>query len=271
MLPAAQPGAARECHFSQQARSFPCNLGLSIGERIMPGPDGRIIIGIHGLRPKPPADVEERYWRGAICEGLARNCDTHVAPGALPFALCYWADWRGDPPKDPTTDDEPWEAIQGSGPLPEYHETWRDRIRTELGDETGDVIDWFKAHGAPGLLGAAALERHAQDLHIYYTDDGRRGLLRRHLRDLLIDHAGKRICLIAHSMGSIVAYDVLRLIGDERPDFTIEHLVTIGSPLGLPYVRRKIIQEHRAARTPSVVRRWTNLADRWDRIAPTWC
>jgi hypothetical protein len=43
-------------------------------------------------------------------------------------------------------------------------------------------------------------------------------------------------------MGSIVAYDVLRLIGDERPDFTIEHLVTIGSPLGLPYVRRKIIQ-----------------------------
>ena len=36
---------------------------------------------------------------------------------------------------------------------------------------------------------------------------------------------------------------------------------------GLPYVRRKFIQEHRAARTPSVVRRWSNLADRWDRIA----
>ena len=73
--------------------------------------------------------------------------------------------------------------------------------------------------------------------------------------------------LIAHSMGSIIAYDVLRDLGRELTGMQVDHLVTIGSPLGMPYVLYKIRQENASIRTPSIVRRWTNLADRRDPIA----
>lgn len=33
----------------------------------------RVIIGIHGLANKPPADEKTRWWKAAIAEGLARN------------------------------------------------------------------------------------------------------------------------------------------------------------------------------------------------------
>ena len=73
--------------------------------------------------------------------------------------------------------------------------------------------------------------------------------------------------VIAHSMGSIVAYDVLRRLGRTDRDLRVDHLVTIGSPLGIPHVKLKIWQEIDMVRTPSIVRRWTNLADRRDAVA----
>ena len=81
--------------------------------------------------------------------------------------------------------------------------------------------------------------------------------------------------LIAHSMGTIIAYDVLREIGHAKnstydPDFELAHFMTIGSPLGLPHVKAKILKERGYApvRTPSVVtERWVNYADRKDPVA----
>jgi esterase/lipase superfamily enzyme len=47
--------------------------------------------------------------------------------------------------------------------------------------------------------------------------------------------------LIAHSMGTIISYDVLRDLGQEDPSFKVPHFATIGSPLDLPHVKAKII------------------------------
>ncbi len=86
---------------------------------------------------------------------------------------------------------------------------------------------------------------------------------------------GQEIMLIAHSMGTIIAYDVLRDIGRAKPEFTVAEFVTIGSPLGLPHVKAKIIEERdydgsdaERVRTPSVVaRKWVNYADKRDPVA----
>jgi hypothetical protein len=56
-------------------------------------------------------------------------------------------------------------------------------------------------------------------------------------------------------MGSIIAYDVLRIIRRETPPVPVDHFVTIGSPLGLPHVKTKIYEENDLVRTPSVVGR----------------
>ena len=47
----------------------------------------------------------------------------------------------------------------------------------------------------------------------------------------------------------------------------IDHLVTLGSPLGLPHVKYKVAQESPFVRIPSVVKRWSNFADKRDPVA----
>ena len=79
--------------------------------------------------------------------------------------------------------------------------------------------------------------------------------------------------LISHSMGTIISYDALRDLGQQDPDFAVQHFVTMGSPLGIPHVTANIEGERAydaatPVRTPTVVReRWVNYADRRDPVA----
>jgi hypothetical protein len=57
------------------------------------------------------------------------------------------------------------------------------------------------------------------------------------------------------------------LVVRATPPVSVDHFVTIGSPLGLPHVKTKIYEENDLVRTPSVVGRWTNFADRRDIVA----
>ncbi len=66
--------------------------------------------------------------------------------------------------------------------------------------------------------------------------------------------------IIAHSLGSVVTFETLCAHGD----FGVDTLVTLGSPLALPYIHGRL--EHGAKRPPHV-RRWVNLADVGDLVA----
>ena len=123
-----------------------------------------------------------------------------------------------------------------------------------------------------------------KDLAFYYDEErqirdgnGQMGQARRVLMDglmnTLVPLRGDRLMLIAHSMGSIIAYDVLRDLGRQDRDFPIHRFVTIGSPLGLFEVKNRVYTERIAfsdvpVRTPTVVTDgWVNYADRWDPVA----
>lgn len=73
--------------------------------------------------------------------------------------------------------------------------------------------------------------------------------------------------LVSHSMGTIIAYDVLRNWGDCPP---IDHLITLGSPLGLDEVQDKLKPEG-ASRVdfPAAKIRgeWVNVYDNLDPVA----
>ncbi|MBD3270985.1 MAG: hypothetical protein GF384_00425, partial [Elusimicrobia bacterium] len=81
----------------------------------------------------------------------------------------------------------------------------------------------------------------------------------------------KQIMLIAHSMGSIIAYDALHLVARDVP---IHTFITIGSPLGTPMVRNEILDEQRELNisnphlsTPeNIQHNWFNFADPDDKI-----
>ncbi|MFC1436168.1 serine peptidase [Streptacidiphilus sp. N1-3] len=76
--------------------------------------------------------------------------------------------------------------------------------------------------------------------------------------------------VIAHSLGSIVAYETLH----HHPELTVELLITLGSPLALPHAVFDRLQPrpdgdelHRAGIRPKNVTRWINIADPGDLVA----
>src|SRR5205085_5790698 len=80
-------------------------------------------------------------------------------------------------------------------------------------------------------------------------------------------YRARRVIFTLHSLCSIVSYMMCRFLGRSDPQFRVDHFVTIGSPLGMPHVKYKISQENDLVRTPSIVGRWTNFADRRDVVA----
>jgi pimeloyl-ACP methyl ester carboxylesterase len=157
----------------------------------------------------------------------------------------------------------------GHGAFPAYKDRYWDRLRTDVQDLADSPLDLAKRWLGIDIAGEVALRKRFEDLHRYYEEPAIRAALRQRLHDLLVAdaHRGKRLMVIAHSMGSIVAYDTLRALGRERQDIAVDHFVTIGSPLGLPTVKHRIWQESDLVRTPTIVRRWTNLAERRDPVA----
>lgn len=225
---------------------------------------GKIIIGIHGLSNKPEAKVLSEDWKKALLEGLRKNAK--IEKDSIPFELVYWANVMHKPP---LPNAEYREAKPGS--LKRYEEGWRDYLRERVSTFGGNVLDTLEQiKQMYGIDNAAdeALKLALNDLHQYYHVAEKRNQLRKLLKEALLANQDKRIMLIAHSMGCIIAYDVLHELGQETKSVSIDHWVTLGCPLGLPHVKfQNVEKEYSTNRTPSNVKQWTNLADRRDFVA----
>jgi len=221
-----------------------------------------IIIGIHGLNNKPSKSYLEKGWSDAITEGLLRNHNMSVRP---PFELAYWADIRNLTPIPEEELGEKYEKAQEQGPLERYDPGIVDKARAIGQKWGGKLLDKQKQLFNFGVI-EKLLGVKFDDLKDYYDTEDVRKQMRSRLSALLELHQDKRIMLIAHSMGSIIAYDVLRMY-DGSETFKIEHFITIGSPLGLPVVAEKVREEFRTKGIPAKVHRWTNIADPGDKVA----
>lgn len=232
-----------------------------------------IIIGIHGLANKPPVDILRRYWLESITEGLQRNCNRRAGSEGIAFDIVYWANILHDQPISTEENDEPYLPAPGSGPLETYHDTWLDTHVGECEELADKPFDWALDYFGIDELGQEILQAKLRDLAIYYKDKQKRQQLRSIFSDAVKEHAnqGKRIMVIAHSMGSIIAYDVLRALGRTEPKMVVDHFVTIGSPLGLPHVKYEIYKENDLIRTPTIVKCWSNFADLRDAVALDHC
>jgi len=221
------------------------------------------IIGVHGLANKPPRARHELDWVKAITEGLQRN--SNVSLTTLNFRLVYWADVLYQQPV--VNDEEPYQQAASTGPLTTYKDGWRDEVRATLSSVGGKAFDAAKRWLGIDTVADVVLQAKLEDLAKYYEDATIRNELRKRLREVITAEKDKRLMVIAHSMGSIIGYDVLRELGKENTPIAIDHFITIGSPLGLPHVKLKIFEKNQALRSPSIVRQWTNLADRRDPVA----
>jgi hypothetical protein len=229
----------------------------------------RIIIGIHGLNNKPRPDILRDWWKTAINEGLSRNRGRKKLHAD--FELVYWADLLHSEPLDPNEASEVYVAAAGKGPLPKSGMGVVPMAAALIEEGVGKALATvFRAPVGEDVI-RDALKVKMPDLYVYRHDPEKRNAIHERLVDILRDVQGedRRVMLIAHSMGSLIAYDVLKKADHDLPELWIAHLVTAGSPLGLVDVREIVAGPQRV---PECVERWSNLADprdwvaRWDTL-----
>jgi hypothetical protein len=111
-----------------------------------------------------------------------------------------------------------------------------------------------------------AMKATLQDARRYFRDqDGRATKIRARVAGELrtAREEASRIMLIGHSLGSVIAFDVLwELSRAQDSDVRVDHFVTIGSPLGLNFAQHRMLgaRETGPRRFPDNIRRWTNLS-----------
>ncbi len=241
-----------------------------------------VVIGIHGLGGKPPAHVLRSWWMQSIREGVKRS---QIELNEFEFELVYWADILHSAPLDPEISDlrsplflaEPY--IPSRQATPPSSRGLKRRIVAFLEEKFSRILlneDFTINYQS---VTDSLIRRYFKDLDSYYSTEpitdgvteADRDKIRRRLTSVLEKHQGDRILLIAHSMGSIVAFDVL----DLNPHLQVDTLVTIGSPLGFPVVLGRMAAERggadsrmRAMQIPdNIGQAWYNLADIEDYVA----
>jgi len=244
----------------------------------------KIIIGIHGLGNKPPKEVLEKWWRQSIAEGL--KIIGHPKKD-LNFELVYWADSLHPVPLNPDETEKNSDLYLSERYVPaekrkvnkpngikekflNFFKRQRDKI---LFNETMHV----KFPSFTDLI----IKHFFKDLDIYLTqkcveenksDCLAKDIIRDKITDALKKNRRKDILLISHSMGTIVTYEVL--IQSEK-ELEIDSLITIGSPLGVPFIFDKLKNDLSVVpgdddklRTPENIKtEWINLADAEDKVA----
>lgn len=100
----------------------------------------------------------------------------------------------------------------------------------------------------------------ARDVNDFLFVEQRREPMRTSFRERL-ESGGGPFVVIAHSQGSMIAYDVL----SSMPDLDVPLFVTIGSPLGIQEVQDELKRFHKVKKltVPRCVGRWLNVIDNW--------
>jgi hypothetical protein len=103
-----------------------------------------------------------------------------------------------------------------------------------------------------------------------YSECLAKEVIQEKLYQTLLKHQESDILLFSHSMGTIVAYDVLTKFSEK---LKLHTWITTGSPLGVPFIYSGLKYdshqpEDSLARTPDAITgQWFNLADPNDKLA----
>lgn len=231
------------------------------------------IIGVHGIGHQFSGEhALSEQWFPALKDGLARA--GRELPDEMTFKCAFYGDLfrpegKGATPPYSAQDVEDWEAQ-----LLECW--WEEAAKTDPGVRAPEELT--KA-GAMSVVQKAldALTRSKffsgvlekmmisdlKQVYRYFHDRDTRLAARERIEKLITDDT--RV-IIAHSLGSVVAYEALCA----NPQWPVRHLITLGSPLG---VRNLIFDALEPAPRrdlglwPGNVEHWTNISDSSDVVA----
>lgn len=125
------------------------------------------------------------------------------------------------------------------------------------GETIGDAVwRWLTEKVTETLL---------RDVHDFFYEKERRDVMEKSLMQYLRSTAKPHV-IIAHSQGTMIAYNVLRQLPAD--EFSIPLLITMGSPLALPMVmaefRKREFLGNSDFDVPACVQKWVNVSARFD-------
>ncbi|MFF0000678.1 hypothetical protein [Streptomyces avermitilis] len=225
------------------------------------------VVGIHGignLREGEEAEIAEEMsalWAAYLTDGGTPGSEVRVA---------YYADLlqeEGHQGEDGRIEDltdaesEILADLFAQQELPQPVGTAQGwftyLLRTQLQDIAASkacspgVMEWF-------------MVRFAKEVHRYLQIGPAREAVQKRVHEAIAVHQPDVV--IAHSLGSVIAYEILH----GSNDLHVPLLVTLGSPLALPkaiFHRLSPSPDHGRGKRPPAARRWANLADPGDLVA----
>lgn len=232
----------------------------------------RHVVFVPGKNPKPrPTLHREFIWRCITAgeRGLAEQVSADMTPLQGRFHFAAWNHTYYGMDADIATD-MPWVArmlvtpnAESAAPLSDW-QIRKTRFIYTLGDMLPLLTEWAASE---------ELKQTMVETRRYFENEG--GIAER-IRQIVKDSlrplfdAGHEVMLIGHSLGSVIAYDTLwELSWQDKAPWRIETFLTLGSPLGMYYVQRRLKGRHRkgAHRFPTNIRHWINIAARGDLTA----
>ncbi|MFF9282750.1 hypothetical protein [Streptomyces griseosporeus] len=231
-----------------------------------------------GLTPRQAAEEKAEAAAKRLREGLAAARLSHIA--VPPLVMAYYAHQLADdyrPEKQSAGPErledlsaaqlaDAWEWLRLAGVEPVEEQA---ALLAPVRWGIGRLVARRARGAAPGARDRLAelLSRLVvatlQDTDAYTSRPARRRAVRETVAEA-VRRSGARV-MVAHSLGSVVAYETLHAY----PELELDLLLTLGSPLGLPALMRKLEPEPvdgRGARPPGV-RHWVNIADVGDLVA----
>ena len=236
------------------------------------------VIYVHGIGNKPEASVLKCQWDRALF-GAEMGDRTRLA---------YWVDRERYPsPEDATcadserlrAPDAEWPEIGGAAirsvereakPLRPAEQRRLDAIGERMlaavaapkaGDKQTKVLP-FKPVRA--IVTRLITRLFLHDVRDFLFDAPKRRRMEDTVRRRL-EVGGGPFVVVAHSQGSMIAYNVLRAL--RREDADVRLFVTIGSPLGMDEVQDVLKDVGGPLKVPDCVAQWVNVAERLDPVA----
>ncbi len=237
-----------------------------------------VVLGVHGIGQQYwGAEVLRRAWWPALLDGLAAaGCRQELQESD--FRMAYW----GSLCRPPSGRAKGGESASDGYCASALDESSAGLLALWLADAvgTGTLENELVPKGRTPQLAQTALRRLSRTRQFVRLGEvalrGNMQQVSRYLRDpefrqevksrltSLVDRETRVI--VAHSMGSVVAYECLA----EHPEWSVQALVTLGSPLGT----RGLIFDallpnpiNGLGLWPGSVRTWTNIADTGDAVA----
>ncbi|MFG3455023.1 endopeptidase [Stutzerimonas stutzeri] len=244
------------------------------------------IVFVHGRsqQHKDPITLAKQ-WENALLKGFINIGSPYT--GKLDFIFPYYGDALFDAVEKASTDNFHELVSKGAsaaGPDAQEQEFLWQVIREmalengiteeQIAHEANGDVDIKGVQNWPAILaalrlldkikgaGATMIELITRDVWYYLTRKSIRLKVNK-IVDLELPSDDECI-VIAHSLGTIVAYNLLM---SRQPVNNVKAFITLGSPLGIKAIYDRLPSDVSPRKAPPVIGQWDNLRDARDTVA----